>query len=85
MSATNPLMPFGKHKGKKISELTDKYCLWLVSNVKLYGDVERAVKTRLGIALPPQETEEEKIDRVMASTITALQAAILEVDEALEG
>jgi hypothetical protein len=31
----NTLMPFGKHKGKKISHIPDEYLLWLWGELEL--------------------------------------------------
>lgn len=83
MSETNPndpLMPFGKHKGTKVSDLTPRYCRWLVDNVKLYGPVERAVKARLGMPIIEQLTEEERIDRAVQTTVERLLEQAEEVD-----
>ena len=69
-------MPFGKHKGKAISALPDKYIHWLNANVELYGDVKRAVHERLGMPLIYEMTEEEKIDQAVQTTIERLIEAM---------
>lgn len=76
MSNDQVLMPFGKHQGKAISALPDKYIRWLHANVELYGDVKRAVHQRLGMPMIVELTEEEKIDQAVQTTIEKLIEAM---------
>lgn len=54
------VIPFGKHKGKEVSELPIKYLHWLDANVKLYGELAVAVGARLGKPVVP--TAEREIE-----------------------
>lgn len=73
------LMPFGKYKGKPVRELTTGYCKTLHAKVALYGDLEKAIKTRLGIPVPVELTEDEKIDQAIKMTIDRLVEALGEI------
>ncbi len=74
----DPLMPFGKHKDKPISTLPTCYCKWLVENCELFGEVERAVKSRLGMPMIVELSEDERIDRAVQTTIERLVEAMEE-------
>ena len=39
MSTITTVMPFGKHKGTAITELTSNYINWLLSNCTLHEDL----------------------------------------------
>ncbi len=34
------LMPFGKHKDKKLADVPDEYLLWLYDNAKSWGQLK---------------------------------------------
>jgi len=44
----NMIMPFGKFKGQKISEILDlRYLHWVLGNIKLSNGIKQAIEHRL--------------------------------------
>lgn len=47
-------MPFGKHRGKQLSEIPDSYLMWILDNVESLSPTLRyAIELRLGLVPPP--------------------------------
>ena len=38
------IMPFGKHKGKKLANVPADYLLWLYDNDKCYGTIRQYIQ-----------------------------------------
>ena len=45
----NLIMPFGKHKGKKLKEVDDNYLLWMYENTTIPDIYRAAIETKLKI------------------------------------
>ena len=70
-------MPFGKHKGKEVKDLSPKYLEWLVANTNLYGDLQTEVYKRLGIEPPKKMSVYDRLYEV----VSEMHLRLLEEDE----
>lgn len=48
-NAADVVMPFGKHKGKKLKDVPESYLKWMLENVNLKPLLKSAVQTHLGV------------------------------------
>ncbi len=55
-------MPYGKYRGRKMSEIPDGYLLWMFDNDKLSNDLKENVQERIGL-LRFLRDRQEKEDR----------------------
>lgn len=45
----NSIMPFGKYKGKKLSEVPDNWFVWMYDHKKLSGNLKLYAETTIEI------------------------------------
>lgn len=64
-------MPFGKHKGKEVSEVPKGYLRWLLNNGELYGSLASEIASVLGEE-SSELSENERVDRAKERTTKRL-------------
>lgn len=65
MLKDDDLMPWGDHKGKIMSEVPDRYLLWLYTANKCYGDVKEYIVDNMDVIklnVKNQSTKKESTD-----------------------
>ena len=60
-------MPFGKHKGAKVTEIPLSYCQWLFDNCDLKGYLLGAIEERLGLPGGEEKREEKREEKFSVS------------------
>jgi hypothetical protein len=67
-------MPFGRHKGKEISEIPPDYLEWISDNLTISGDLADEIYRVLGTGPDPEHIQRCRAALVeMASTLTDKQ------------
>jgi hypothetical protein len=65
-------MPWGKHRGKELSEVPECYCRWALENASsLDGPLREAIRQRLGLL--PQQQQSDQTAQLVETVRTALR------------
>lgn len=80
--ADNYVIDFGKHKGKKLTEVPKEYLEWMLGNAK-NERIKKLIELATGIKIPDEEEQEERIKFISEIQNLSIQKDI-DLEEVLE-
>jgi uncharacterized protein (DUF3820 family) len=76
------VIDFGKHKGKKLTEVPKEYLEWMLGNAK-NERIKKLIELATGIKIPDEEEQEERINFISEIQNLSIQKDI-DLEEVLE-
>ena len=76
------VIDFGKHKGKKLTEVPKEYLEWMLGNAK-NERIKKLIELATGITIPSEEVQEERINFISEIQNLSIEKDI-DLEEVLE-